>query len=50
MTEHVECTKYIRNAHSCGYCSKIPEGKKYLGRPGLRGENKIEMELKKQSR
>jgi hypothetical protein len=46
ITEHVECTEYIRNAQGCAYWSKKPEGKKYLRRPGLR-ENNTEMELNK---
>lgn len=45
ITEHVECTEYIRNAQGCAYWSKKPNGKKYLGRPGLR-ESNIEMELR----
>jgi hypothetical protein len=46
MTEHVECTEYVRNAQGYVHWSKKPDGKKCLGRPGLR-ENNIEMELKK---
>jgi len=49
ITERVECTEYIRDAQGCAHWSKKSDGKKYLGRPGLR-ENNTEMELKKQSR
>jgi hypothetical protein len=50
MMEDVERTEYVINANGCECWSKKSDGKKYLGRPGLRRGDNIVMKFKEQSR